>query len=326
MLGSLSEKKALIYFASGVDTHRLDNQAQLRSTINAAIRTNVAFYPDRRARPGGHPPRWATPRRAPPAAAACTPAARSAPRRRASRTSRIRSYTLAADTGGKALLEHNDLSLGIRAGAEGHLQLLHPGLLQQQREARRQYRRIKVQMASNPAARKLDYRSGYFASKEFRQFTSTDKERQLQEALMLGDPVTDLSLALEVNYFRLARDRYFVPVAVKIPGTEIELAKRGGAETTEIRFHRPGARTPTATLQGTVRDDITVKLKGETAGQLAKRNLQYDTGFTLPPGAVHPEVPGARERDRQDGDLRDEVHRAGPRRADRGACRSAPWC
>ena len=33
-----------------------------------------------------------------------------------------------------------------------------------------------------------------------------------------------------------------------------------------------------------MRDDITVKLKGETAGQLATRNLGYDTGFTLQPG------------------------------------------
>ncbi len=37
-------------------------------------------------------------------------------------------------------------------------------------------------------------------------------------------------------------------------------------------------------LQGTVRDDISVKLKGESVGQLATRNLEYDTGFTLPPG------------------------------------------
>jgi hypothetical protein len=33
-----------------------------------------------------------------------------------------------------------------------------------------------------------------------------------------------------------------------------------------------------------VRDDITVKLKGDNIGQLAKSNLQYDTGFSLPPG------------------------------------------
>ena len=37
-------------------------------------------------------------------------------------------------------------------------------------------------------------------------------------------------------------------------------------------------------MAGNVRDFIEVKLKGETAGQLSKRNLAYDTGFTLAPG------------------------------------------
>ena len=37
-------------------------------------------------------------------------------------------------------------------------------------------------------------------------------------------------------------------------------------------------------MRGAVRDDITVKLKGETAGQLAKKNLSYDAGFMLEPG------------------------------------------
>src|SRR5580765_7696535 len=45
MLGSLSEKKALVYFASGVSKTGVDNEAQLRATINAAIRNNVAFFP-----------------------------------------------------------------------------------------------------------------------------------------------------------------------------------------------------------------------------------------------------------------------------------------
>ncbi len=53
---------------------------------------------------------------------------------------------------------------------------------------------------------------------------------------MLGDPVTDLDLAMELDYFRLARDRYFVPVAVKIPGSDIELARHGGADTTRLDF------------------------------------------------------------------------------------------
>ena len=86
-----------------------------------------------------------------------------------------------------------------------------------------------------------------------------------------------------MNYFRLAHDRYFVPVSVKIPGSDIELARKGGAESTRLDFIGE-VKDSKGMLQGTVRDDITVKLKGENAGQLSKRNLEYDTGFTLQPG------------------------------------------
>ncbi len=64
----------------------------------------------------------------------------------------------------------------------------------------------------------LDYRQGYYAGKQFAKFTAADKERQLEDALMLGDPVTELTIAMEINYFQLNRAEYFVPVVVKIPG------------------------------------------------------------------------------------------------------------
>ena len=34
----------LVYFADGIERNGVDNDAQLRATINAAIRANVAFY------------------------------------------------------------------------------------------------------------------------------------------------------------------------------------------------------------------------------------------------------------------------------------------
>jgi hypothetical protein len=192
-------------------------------------------------------------------------------------------YALAADTGGKALLDNNDLSLGIVQAQQDISSYYILGYYSSNLATDGRYRRIKVQVNRYQSA-KLDYRTGYFASKEFKQFTSSDRERQLQEALMLGDPATGLWLALEVNYFRLARDRYFVPVSVKIPGSDIELARKAGAESTRLDFIGE-VKDSKGMLQGTVRDDITVKLKGETAGQLAMRNLAYDTGFTLQPGA-----------------------------------------
>ncbi|MEZ5367030.1 MAG: VWA domain-containing protein [Bryobacterales bacterium] len=45
MLASLPEKKALVYFSSGVGRTGVENNSQLRSTINAAVRANLSFYP-----------------------------------------------------------------------------------------------------------------------------------------------------------------------------------------------------------------------------------------------------------------------------------------
>ena len=44
MLGTLNEKKVLIYFASGLRLNGVDNQAQFQATTNAAIRANVSLY------------------------------------------------------------------------------------------------------------------------------------------------------------------------------------------------------------------------------------------------------------------------------------------
>jgi VWFA-related protein len=281
MLSSLAEKKALVYFASGMTLNGIDNQAQLRATVNAAIRGNVAFYPvDARGLVATAPLGDATQGSQGGQGMYSGSSQRTMQSNFQGQQETL--YTLAIDTGGKALLDQNDLSLGIQQAQKDISSYYILGYYSTNTARDGHYRRIKVQIDRNLTA-KLDYRSGYFASKEFRQFTSTDRERQLQEALMLEDPITDLTVALEVNYFRQARDRYFVPVSLKIPGTDIELARKGGAESTRLDFIGQ-VKDSNGMLQGTVRDEITVKLRGQNTGQLASHNLQYDTGFTLQPG------------------------------------------
>jgi len=281
MLASLPEKKALVYFSSGVGKTGVENQSQLRATINAAVRANVSFYPiDARGLVATAP-----------AGDASQASARgsgmysgSAQRQRGARFNDQQEtlYTLAADTGGKSFLDNNDLSLGIQQAQQGVSSYYVLGYYSTNPNLDGRFRRIRVRLASQPTA-KLDFRSGYFAAKEFRNFNTSDRERQLEEALLLGDPLTDLTLALEINYFRLGRDRYLVPVAVKIPGSEVELARKGGNETTTLEFIGQ-VRDAKGRLAGTVRDNIEVKLKGENLGQLSHRNLQYDSAFTLTPG------------------------------------------
>jgi VWFA-related protein len=281
MLQSLPEKKALVYFSSGISRTGVENQSQLRATVNAAVRSNVAFYPiDARGlvaeAPGGNASVGS------PRGTGMFTGTAQTHRRDQFHNQQETLVTLAEDTGGKAMLDNNDLSMGIvqAQGDIGSYYIL--GYYSSNSALDGRFRRIRVRMVSNTSA-KLDYRSGYYASKEWKNFSAADKEQQLSEALLLGDPLTDLPLALETNYFRLARDRYFVPVAVKIPGSEIELIRKRGAQAAEFDFIGQ-VRDSHGRTVSSVRDGIQVKLGQETASQLGRRNLQYDTAFTLPPG------------------------------------------
>ena len=144
------------------------------------------------------------------------------------------------------------------------------------------FRRIKITL-NNGLSASLDFRQGYFAGKTFGKFTTAEKERQLEDALMLGDPVTELTIAMEIDYFQLNRAEYFVPVAIKIPGRELALARKGGAEHTLIDFIGEVKDDYGSTIQN-VRDKVDVKLSGETAARLAKQPIEYATSFTLLPG------------------------------------------
>jgi len=75
----------------------------------------------------------------------------------------------------------------------------------------------------------VEYRQGYYGNKVFSKFSTADKERHLEDALRLGSPVTELPIALEVGYLHLNGAQYYVPGMVKIPGSELALARRGGA-------------------------------------------------------------------------------------------------
>ena len=75
-----------------------------------------------------------------------------------------------------------------------------------------------------------------------------------------------------------------VPIIVKIPGRESALAKRGGAEHTLIDFVGEIKDLVGGTTVTNVRDNVNIKLTDANAAELARRPIEYDTGFTLLPG------------------------------------------
>jgi len=293
LLAAFPEKKAMIYVSSGIPKNGIDNQSQLRAATAAAMRANVSIYPvDARGLVATAPGGDAT--SASPKGTGAQSGSLQASRISSMNDTQETITTLAADTGGKALLDNNDLTLGMKSAQSDLSSYYILGYYSGNGAEDGKYRHIKVrltntQLAANTKA--LEYKEGYYASKVFQKFTAADKEQQLQEALTLGDPLNDLPLVLEADYFRVASGRYFIPISVKIQGSEVTLVKKGAAQTADFDFVGMVRDTAGKSISNMpqwatlgVRDEIQISLKENEAAQLEKHNLQYDTGLTLPPG------------------------------------------
>jgi hypothetical protein len=101
---------------------------------------------------------------------------------------------------------------------------------------------------------------------------------------MMGDPMTEIDIALQVNYFQLNSAEYFTGIAIKIPGSELALARKGGAERTTIDFVGE-VKDEYGSTVGNIRDHVDKKLSGETAAQLSRQPLEWDTNLVLLPGS-----------------------------------------
>src|SRR5208337_2260206 len=77
----------------------------------------------------------------------------------------------------------------------------------------------------NRPGAKLEYRKGYYAAADFKHSNKEDRERQLQEELASDLPSTDLPLYLATAYFRLADNKYYVPISLIVPGSEIPFSR-----------------------------------------------------------------------------------------------------
>jgi hypothetical protein len=89
---------------------------------------------------------------------------------------------------------------------------------------------------------------------------------------------------MEINYFQLNKAEYQVPIMIKIPGRELALAKKRGADHTLIDFVGEIKDDYGGTTVTNIRDHTDWKLSDATAAELAKRPIEYYSFYTLLPG------------------------------------------
>ena len=130
---------------------------------------------------------------------------------------------------------------------------------------------------------KVEARPGYFAPKNFRQFTREDKEAQLQQAINLDEPFLDLPFVVDASYFLRPDNTYYVVLAAKIPGSAVQLLKKSNTRETEFDFIWR-ATDPSGKPLGVLRDTLPVKVSGESYDMLLAGNFLYEGSLVLPPG------------------------------------------
>jgi VWFA-related protein len=283
-LGKISQKKSIIYFSNGITQSGVDNQSALRAATAAAVKANVSIYPlDVRGLqafpPGGE-------------AQNASLHGQSAYNGNAifndlngNANSQETLSTLADDTGGRAFFDSNDFS-GVFAQVQKDTSAYYVlGFTSTNPAKDGRFRHLKVTL-NRPDIKdiKLEYRSGYYAGRDFQHLNRTDREQQLDDELDAQLPQTDVAVYAGAHYFRQDDTHYYLGVSLVIPGSQIPFTQAKDKDNATIDFI--GEVLANGKLPvGHQRD--TVKLALDSAQQVRRKNVQYNTGFVLAPGEYH---------------------------------------
>ena len=97
-------------------------------------------------------------------------------------------------------------------------------------------------------------------------------------------PATDVAVYLQALYFRLDDGKFYIPISLVVPGSQINAVqvKDKDKATIDILGQVKDAQNITV---GQGRQTVNLALDANL--QVQKKNVQYSTGFTLAPGKYH---------------------------------------
>jgi VWFA-related protein len=280
-MGKIPQKKSLIYFSNGITQSGVDNQTALRQATAAAVRANVSIYPVDVRGLSSFPPGGQAQAASLHGQSAYTGAS-VLNDLNGNDASQETLYTLAADTGGKAFMDTNDLS-GVFSVVQKDTSAYYVlGYTSNNHLKDGRYRRLKVQ--ANRSDVRLEYRAGYYADRDYQHMRSTDREEQLEDELAAELSDTDVAVYAGAAYFRQDDSHYYLAVSLVIPGTQIPFVQEKDKDNATIDIIGQVLESGKFPV-GHLRD--TVKLAVDSSQQVRRKNVQYNTGFVLAPGNYH---------------------------------------
>jgi VWFA-related protein len=280
-LERVDQRKSMLYFSGGLTRQGIENQASMRAATNEAVKANMAIYSVDSRGLEAMPPVGNASKGSLRGTASYNGGAMQS-NLDANFGSQETLATLSSDTGGKAFFDSNDFAPAFQQVQHDTEAYYILGFHSTDTARDGSYRHLTVKLNRNDV--KIDYRPGYYAPADFQHQKTEDREVALTEQLRSDLPATDVAVYLQALYFRLEGDKFFVPVSLIVPGSQIHSVKNGDRDKANIDVIGQ-VKNAQGIIVGNVRDNV--KLTLDAAQQVQRKNIQYSTGFTLAPGRYH---------------------------------------
>jgi VWFA-related protein len=294
-LKDIQQKKALMYWSSGMQRNGTDNQVELRSMEQSCNRANVtldtidarglqAVPPSGNSRSGSR------------SGVGAFSGSNVAGQFTQLAAQQETLQAMAADTGGVAFTDSNDFGEAFDKVEKTISAYYILGYSSSNAALDGRYRRIDVKFVPKMDV-KVDARKGYYSDRDFTHTAKEDRETQLLDQLDIPIPATDVPMFASAGYFREAASHacagggfrggggpsgpvtcYYVPVSIALPGDAVP-PQKDKATTLDVRgYIRDERGAPIATIKDTV------TIPPGTTDSLSTKQVLYRTGASMPPG------------------------------------------
>ncbi len=278
----VEQKKSMLYFSGGLSKQGIENEASLRSATNECVKSDTALYAvDTRGLQALNPVGDAS--KGSVRGTSVYSGASMQGQLNSNFSSQETLGTLASDTGGKLFVDSNDFGPAFQQVQHDSEAYYILGYHSTNTKRDGTYRHLTITLLNHPEA-KLEYRPGYYAPADFQHAKTEDRELALEEQMRSEVPATDVSVYLQALYFRLEDGKFYIPISLVIPGSQINatVVKDKSKATIDILGQVKNAEQIAV---GQVRQTVNLTLDANQMVQ--QRNVQYSTGFTLAPGKYH---------------------------------------
>jgi VWFA-related protein len=278
----VEQKKSMLYFSGGLTRQGIENQASIRAATNECVKADTAMYAvDTRGLQALNPVGDAS------SGSRRGTSAYSGASMQGQLNSNFSSQetlgTLASDTGGKLFVDSNDFAPAFQQVQHDTEAYYIIGYRSTNVARDGSYRHLTISLQGHPEA-KLEYRPGYYAPADFQHAKTEDRELALTEQMRSDVPATDVSVYLQALYFRLEDGKFYIPISVVVPGSQINAVTVKDKDKATIDFLGQ-VKNAQSIAVGQVRQTVNLALDANL--QVQKKNVQYSTGFTLAPGKYH---------------------------------------